>query len=121
MITLELDTATHDVKLTNGAPRMIDGSEADRQDIETSLSLFRGEWFLDPSDGLPFFDRILVKQLNEGDVLAIVRDYLLRRPSVQVVQELDIEVDRPSRESTFTGVVVDSTGDLLSIFTPVAT
>lgn len=118
MITLKLNDATHDIDLTNGSPSLIDGREHDRQDIDTALQLFKGEWFLDPAKGVPYFDRILIKAMNEGDVLSLLRAYLLRRSSVQVVQELEVDSDpTTTRGIAIRGEVVDSTGDLLQIFT----
>lgn len=120
MIDLKLDDATHDIDLTNGTPTLIEDRDADRQDIDTALQLFRGEWFLDPSAGVPYFERILVKTLNEGDVLSLLRDYLIRRKSVQVVQELEIDSDASStRTIAIRGSVIDSTGDLTQIFTTI--
>jgi hypothetical protein len=116
MIDIALDIATHDLDLTNGSASLVEGRDHDRQDIDNAIQFFRGEWFLDPADGLPYFERILVKNVNEGDVLAIVRDYLLRRDSVQVVQDLDLEIDSsPGRTITIFGDVIDSTGEVTPI------
>lgn len=120
MKTIELDTATHDLKFTNGRLSLIEERDADRQRIETSLSWYRGEWFLAPSSGVPYYDRILIKNMNEGDVLSLLRSYLLALPAVQVVQELEIDTDATiARGITIRGSVVDSTGEVVQIYTTI--
>lgn len=113
MIDVKLAIATHDVDLTNGSASLVDGRDQDVQDINSALQFVRGEWFLDPGDGLPYFEHVWVKNVNEGDILSIVRDYLLRRDSVQVVQDLDVEIDSTTaRTMAFFANVIDSTGEV---------
>lgn len=120
MITLKLDTATHDIDLTNGRQTLIEERDADRQRIETALKWFRGEWWLEPAGGVPWFDRVLIKGMNEGDVLSLLRSYLLALPAVQVVQELEIDEDPAvTRGIRIAGSVIDSTGDVTQIFTTI--
>lgn len=117
MIDLALDPATHDLDLTGGGASLVTGRDADRQDIDQALRFFEGEWFLAPRDGLPWFDRILIRNVNEGDVLSIVANYLQQRDSVQNVDELDVQLDTTLREVRIVGRVTDSTGATVDLST----
>lgn len=120
LIDLKLNAATHDIDLTDGSPSLIEGRDADAQDIDTALQLFQGEWYLNPFDGLPYHDRILIRNVNEGDVLSIYSDYLQRRRSVSNVDELDVQIDAGTdRSLTVVGRVTDSSGSPLPVDTQI--
>ena len=68
-----------DLKLTGGSLAIVsgdlvvaDGLDAIAQDVSTRLRMFLGEWFLDTRMGIPFYQRILVKNPSMPDVIAIL-------------------------------------------------
>ena len=97
MIDMRLD-ANHDIDITNAQAWLITGDDEVAQDVDHSLQLFLGESFMDPSDGLPFFDRILVRNVNEADVFQIYQSYILARPGIATVDDLQLERNRETRE-----------------------
>ena len=60
-----------------------------------------------------------MRNVNEGDVIALLRDYILNTPYAQVVRELDVLLDTLLRTADINGEVIDSTGDLTAIATTI--
>lgn len=63
------------------------------QHVRQRLQLFRGEWFLAPSEGLPYFQVVLVKSPNPNTVRAAFVDVIEGTPGITKVDRLDLQVD----------------------------
>lgn len=74
-----------------------DSDEATAQEIDTRLTFFRGENFLDVREGVPWFQEILVKGVDEARVKAIVRQVVASHPAVIDVPTVTFELDRETR------------------------
>lgn len=59
-----------------------DQTVAIAQDIVQRLKTFFGEWFLDNSIGVPYFQQILVKNPDFGKIDALLQDTILATPGV---------------------------------------
>ncbi|EHK65308.1 hypothetical protein [Achromobacter arsenitoxydans] len=80
-----------------GATRLVGGAERVRQQIGITLRVLLGEWFLDTSFGVPYFEDILVKNPDRASIEAVLRARIVDVPSVTAVQRLGLEVDRAAR------------------------
>lgn len=92
-----------DVRLTNHqltftTPR---SSLAVRQKLGNRLKFFLAEWFLDQRQGLPFFQRILVKNPDSRAIRSIFREVIRTTAGVAGVDELELTIaaDRSARLS----------------------
>lgn len=81
------------------------------QHIRTRLEFFRGEWFLDLREGLPYYQEILVKNPALGRVRALFRATIMETPGVVLVDRLDLSLNRSTRVLTvnFRATLVDGT------------
>jgi len=61
-----------------------------RQQVQLRLGFFRGEWFLDDDRGIPWFDRILIKNPDLVDAQDIFRTAILSVRGVLDVQYLNL-------------------------------
>jgi len=85
-IKMDLDTASPtygDILVdANGTVVLTVGLEAIRQNLLQRLRVFRGEWFLDNTIGLPYFQQILVKNPDQAKIDALLINQILSTPGV---------------------------------------
>ena len=84
LIDLNKSSVTYkDLVVQNNDLVINSGLTAIQQDIIQRLSFFAGEWFLDNTQGLPWYQQILVKNPDQSKVDAIFRNAILATPGVQ--------------------------------------
>jgi len=105
-------TTGHDIDLTNGSPSLVTGRDAIAQHLNIALRFFLGEWFLDTSQGVPYFDRILVRGFNEADIQQIFRSEILKVDGITGVQSLEIDLDSEARTMTIDGRATSIDGEI---------
>ena len=96
MKDLKLDSQ-HDLLIRNGQLVLVDGVNQTAQQIKIALLTFLGEWFMDTSVGLPWFEQNLIKQPEKAKVENIFRKKVLEVKDVLRVIEMSLEVERQSR------------------------
>jgi hypothetical protein len=70
----------NDLILTSDAQE--GGNNPVEQDVLQRISMFLGEWFMDNTQGTPWFQQILVKNPNQSDIDAIFQNIILGTPGV---------------------------------------
>lgn len=95
-----IDIACEDGKwlFVNGDIELIDGAARVRQQLEFRLSLWRGEWFLDPSFGTPYNQQILGKALTLDGALAAIKEQILDVDGVKEITRFDYTFTRKTRK-----------------------
>lgn len=98
-MTLDLAlSADHDLDLDLlGRASFVDGAERIAQQINTTLLAFMGEWFLDTSFGVPYFEDVLVKSPDRASIEAIFRARIRAVPGVTQVQAMQLQMERQLR------------------------
>lgn len=96
MFDLKLNSQ-HDLLIKENRLVLTDGMNAIAQRIKIVLLTFGGEWFLDVSRGLPYFDEILVKNPNSTRIYAVFRQQIASVKGVKRIINLTLSVDRKSR------------------------
>lgn len=89
-----------DIDLVNNAMYLNSGGEAIRQHLQTHLGTFQGEWFLDTSVGIPWYQDILVKNPHFSLVQQIIKDAIFDTPGVIELRSLSIDFNKELREAT---------------------
>ena len=84
---IKLDTSG-DIDLAAGALVLVDGDEAVIQRIRIRLQVFRGEWYADRSQGVPYYERILLKNPDSRVVQAIFTAAIVGVAGVVEVTEM---------------------------------
>lgn len=91
---LMLDPATHDLVIENGA-LVIGVSVA--QAIKCNLLFVRGEWFLDRTRGVPYFEQVFVKPVNLAHLRSLFSRTIEDTPGVDKVVKLDLDYEETTR------------------------
>ena len=87
--------------------------EAVAQDLRTRLKFFKGEWFLDQFEGVPYFENILVKAPDPAVIKSIFRDAILNTPHIVSVNNLVLLVDASTREASLEFVANTDDGSVI--------
>lgn len=104
-ISLDLDKASltykdlalfeGDLVLTQDADP--NGTQPVLQDIIQRLSFFLGEWFLDNTVGIPWYQQILIKNPDQSKVDALFLNTILGTPGVLQVNSYSFLVNSANR------------------------
>lgn len=90
------------------------GKEATRQGVIRRLRLFLGEYFLDATDGTPWFNGILGKT-DQGMAEASLKQRIITAPGVVGLTAFSFVIDSRSRSITVEASVIDVNNEQLLI------
>lgn len=115
-----MDLETNDLLITNGDLSIVDGTDAIAQDLQQTLQVWLGEWFLNTAVGIPFKQQILVKNpiidLVQADIINAAKNV----PGITEIQEIAMEYDNANRAITMSIVALDSNGEVIKAQVPVS-
>lgn len=94
----------------NGDLQLIGDGPAIVQAVKIALQFFQGEWYLDESVGMPWWQSILIKNPDVGLVTAAFRKQILSVAGVQSIESLVLAWDIQSRVLTVTFEVQTNLG-----------
>jgi hypothetical protein len=80
------------------------------QDILQRIRFFLGEWFLDNTQGIPYFQQILVKNPDQSKIDAIFQNVILGTPGVTQLSSYSFNVNTGARILTVTFSCLTTTG-----------
>lgn len=89
---------------TVGKPFLVNSPECVAQAISTRLKLWRGEWFVDTTDGTPYREEVLDKRNNRSHEIAI-KQRILGTPGVTAITSFSSSFDGESRRLTISTTV----------------
>lgn len=77
-------------------------TEAISQHIKIRLRFFLGEWFLNTSLGIPYFERIMVKTPDLQAISAIFQEAITETAGIDSVLQFKLDLDTITRALTVT-------------------
>jgi hypothetical protein len=115
MNDFELGVNTHDLVVQNGTINLLNREDkVARQSLTINLLTYRGEWFLDLAEGIPYFQQILIKGVTQSFVDSIIKQAIRTSPFITSIRSFRSEMTTDSyilRE--FTGITTN--GEIVSI------
>jgi len=117
-ISLQLDAASSNYKdflIVDGdliltADAQAGGNNPVQQDIIQRLSMFLGEWFMDNTQGTPWFQQILVKNPDEPAIDGIFQNIILGTPGVLRLTSYKLEPNVVQRTAQIQFVALTTSG-----------
>jgi len=94
---IKLNTTTHDLTLSNGDLVLVDRVDAIQQHVKQRYLFFFGEWFLDNTKGVPYYQSIFVKNPNLDLIDATLRNVALQTPGILQLNSFDFGYDNATR------------------------
>lgn len=94
-----------DIDMSTGGPILVYGVDGVRQLCQITIGMFRGEWFLDRTVGIPYYENDYVSATvalleNKFDRDMVTNTYareLLQVPGVDKVTSLSVDFDNKTR------------------------
>ena len=74
MNDLALDPTTGDLLITDFDLSLVTGTDQVAQNLAIRLRFFLGEWYLDNTAGIPYYEYILIKAPNEIQVESFLKE-----------------------------------------------
>lgn len=112
---LKLDS-NHDIIIGRGATR-VGGAEQVAQLVKCRLLALLGEWKLDASLGIPWFDSIFTKNVRVSDIQATVANIIRSTNGVQQLISIDINPDFRERSLSISFVAISDYGNIKDFVT----
>lgn len=75
-------TLAGDLDFSSGGLQIVEGTDEIAQKLFTRLQFFLGEWFLDRRQGIPYYEKILIKNPDLIIIQSIFREAILETPGV---------------------------------------
>lgn len=90
-------TSDNDLDLSSGNIQILHGADSIPQALRLRLAFFKGEWFLDRSAGVPFFQDVLKKVPDPNVLQSVFRRAILETPGVIELVDLKLSQDSVTR------------------------
>ena len=97
-IDFALDKDTHDLLIEGNNLLVVEDIDQIEQNTKIRLRFFSGEWFLDATKGLPFYDTILVKNPNVPNIDGIIKNEIIETEGAGELLSYDSSYDALTRE-----------------------
>ena len=111
MSTLKL-AGSNDIEISDNTLKIITDIEEIAQLLKTRLKLYRGEWFLNTTVGVPWLQEILGKVNTKNGIESIIKDEILKTPGVKSLEAFELDIDASERLLTVTFKVNTESGIL---------
>lgn len=95
---LKLDNLENDLVLENGDLALISNADAVAQFLKQKFKTFLTEWFLDENVGVPYFDRIFIKNPKQVEVDSIFKGLILGTVGVEELVSYDAFLNGADRK-----------------------
>lgn len=86
-------TEDNEIDLTSGGVELTTGIEAIRQHLKNRLSLIKGEYFRDRGVGVPYFERVFIKNADLAVIRSMFRQIILGTPGVDQLDDLQLSYE----------------------------
>ncbi len=110
---MDIKLVDNDISIENNDLVLIQGSEETAQNLSVNLRTFLGEWFLNTSLGIPWFQEILVKGTSIQQIESIILNAILSTNGVLNVSRFNIELDNNERQLSIDSTIQSEEGDII--------
>lgn len=97
MIDLGLDPSTGDLALVERGAILIEDVDQIAQNLAIRLRFFQGEWYLDTTAGLPYFESFFLKNPNQIQIQSFLLDEIANTEGVQEILDFSSTYDGTTR------------------------
>jgi hypothetical protein len=115
MSSIKIDPSTGDLAVENNSLVLLtDTSDETRQRLTSKFKTYLGEWFLNNSIGIPYFEDILIKNPDLGRIRSIFREVIINDEQVQeFLSEVTLDLNTITRVLTVSFEVLLNNDEVL--------
>jgi len=117
-MAIALDS-NNDMFADNGAIRRVVGGAQVVQHVRSRLLTYYGEWFLDTTAGVPYFEEVFIKPANLANVESLIKQTILQTEGVATLDSFELIFESNTRKlevifsaTTDDGTAINSTVNL---------
>ncbi len=114
MIDLALEDIGYNFKRADYSIQFVAGEAYLMQKIKMALSIFKGEYWLDTSIGVPYMEAVFKKQVSGVEAEAELKKAITSVPGVVELVEFRLEVNTATRHAKVYWKVLADTGTILT-------
>jgi hypothetical protein len=111
MSDIKLDN-TDDIDVTDSEVVLTTGKEAIAQHMQSRYRTFLGEWFLDITIGVPYYQDFFTKQASLNTIQSELKTVAVETPGVIELTDFDFDFDGTTREFNVGLTVSTVEGDI---------
>lgn len=89
--------AENDIFASSGKIKRVTGGPQTVQDCRSRLLSYYGEWFLDTTFGVPYFEYVFVKPADLGLTESLLKTAILETPGVVELVNFEMDFDTTNR------------------------
>ena len=97
MIDIALDQSTSDLKFSNFDFSLFDGIDQISQNLFIRLKFVLGEWFLDITQGIPYYEDIFKKNPNQIIIENVFKQEIVSTRGVEEILSFEADFNREKR------------------------
>lgn len=106
---------SHDLAIIDFDLQLTTDEQAIAQRVKQALLLFRGEWFLDQTLGIPYYKDVLGTKNSIDSVRAVFIDAIRSVAGVKDLTEFNIGLNDATRTLSITMTIVDDLNNIIDI------
>lgn len=110
---MDLKLTNNDLNITNNELVLITGVDETSQNIEINLKTILGEWFLDESIGVPWFNEIFIKRSSLSQAQSILINQIQNTNGVTKINDLTFDFNNSTRQLSVSTRVTSEDGDII--------
>ena len=109
---IALDPTTNDIALQSNGLYFVDGVDAIAQQLRITFQGFLGEWFLDTTLFMPWFQDVLIKAPSFAVVQEIFKNAILETQGILSLNDFQLNLDLGARTATLSFSALSANGPI---------
>ena len=85
------------ISFENGDMKVVEDYNQVIQHIKQRLQTFKGEWFLNSDEGVPYMDYVFIDNPDLNTISTVIKRAIVTTPGVESISEFAMTFDKPSR------------------------
>ena len=109
--TIQTDECNDIFVDSNGNLAIANGNIAVAQGVKQAVHFWRGQWFINQTEGVPYLERVFVQPVTAGLAASVLADSIRAVSGVTSVDDIQAEIDPFTRKLTYNARITTQFGE----------